>query len=241
MKEEQINDYKKLLMPLYEKMIAKSKLATDIDTAKFCMQWGINFPEEKNNGTVIIGRSPNGWMAHDDDVNELFNTDNEEGAFRRSDQMAWINEESMNDGQYRLSSSPFFRTLKAVANSLYADGVESIAWDDLYKIAPWEGGNPSDDLCEAIFDDCVEILKADIEFLSPKNVVMLTGANWANDFVKSICGGELPEPTRVIEWDSDYGYKAYLYSFNSINYIVSEHPQRKKEQAHVEAILELMK
>ena len=54
-----------------------------------------------------------------------------------------------------------------------------------------------------------------------------------------INGEEMPQPLETIKWDEDYGYSLSVYKIDEVYYIVSEHPQGKKEYLHAEAILSI--
>ena len=66
---------------------------------------------------------------------------------------------------------------------------------------------------------------------------MLTGWNWAKDFLVPMNGGQEPEYIDKEAW-GDYWTWAYRIGGRLI--IVSEHPQGKTEAAHAEAIVKLI-
>ena len=80
-------------------------------------------------------------------------------------------------------------------------------------------------------------MQAEISFLSPRAVVMLTGWNWAKDFLMAMNGEQEPEYIDQEAW-GDYWVCAYRIGGRLI--IVSEHPQGKPEAAHAEAIVNLI-
>jgi hypothetical protein len=139
---------------------------------------------------------------------------------------------------YNPLSSAFIRTLRNIAGFFYNDWSSHVAWSNLYKIAPYEGGNPCDSLCYKELDDCIKIIQEEISFLSPCVVVMLTGYNWAKDFLEPINGGRKPECIDCEEWGD---YKASAYLIERRLFIVSEHPQGKPETSHADAIVKLIK
>jgi hypothetical protein len=67
----------------------------------------------------------------------------------------------------------------------------------------------------------------------------LTGENWAKDFILYINGEEMPQPLETKKWSDDYRYSLSVYKIDEVYYIVSEHPQGKKEYLHAEAILSI--
>ena len=228
--------FKECLMPLYAHMI---QVVLDAgfayDTTKFCMQWGKDFPQGENEGILFYGRANNGWITKSDDIDELFGEGGEECIFARENQMEWMAED-MVDG-YRPSSSAFIRTIRNVASEYYDNWQSHVAWSNLYKLAPWEGGNPSDSLCYAQLEDCKKIIQEEIKFTSPRAIVMLTGYYWAKDFLEYMNGGQEPNCIDREKWGD---YEAWAYRLGERLIIVSEHPQRKPEAVHAEAIVKLI-
>ena len=224
-----IIQFKECLMPLYAHMI---QVVLDsgfgYDTAKFCMQWGKDFPQGENEGLLFYGRANNGWISSSNDVEELFADGGEDCIFARDNQMEWMAEDVVDD--YRPSSSAFIRTIKNVASEYYDNWTSHVAWSNLYKVAPWEGGNPSDALCYAQLEDCKKIMQKELAFTSPRAVVMLTGYYWAKDFLEYMNDGLEPDCIGYEKWG---GYEAWAYRLEGRLLIVSEHPQGKPEAAHV--------
>lgn len=231
-----IIQFKECLMPLYAHMI---QVVLDsgfgYDTAKFCMQWGKDFPQGENEGLLFYGRANNGWISSSNDVEELFADGGEDCIFARDNQMEWMAEDVVDD--YRPSSSAFIRTIKNVASEYYDNWTSHVAWSNLYKVAPWEGGNPSDALCYAQLEDCKKIMQKELAFTSPCAVVMLTGYYWAKDFLEYMNDGLEPDCIGYEKWG---GYEAWAYRLEGRLLIVSEHPQGKPEAAHAEAIVKLI-
>ena len=231
-----IIQFKECLMPLYAHMI---QVVLDsgfgYDTAKFCMQWGKDFPQGENEGLLFYGRANNGWISSSNDVEELFTDGDEDCIFARDNQMEWMAEDVVDD--YRPSSSAFIRTIKNVASEYYDNWTSHVAWSNLYNVAPWEGGNPSDALCYAQLEDCKKIMQKELAFTSPRAVVMLTGYYWAKDFLEYMNDGLEPDCIGYEKWG---GYEAWAYRLEGRLLIVSEHPQGKPEAAHAEAIVKLI-
>jgi len=229
--------FKECLLPLYSHMIqAVRDEGIGYETAKFCIQWGKEFPAEENEGILFYGRANNSWVTSSDSLEELFAEGGEECIFARENQMAWMEEDETESG-YRPSRSALIRTMRNVASEYYVDWSSHVAWSNLYKIAPWEGGNPNDELCDAEYEDCVEIMRKEIDFLSPRIVVMLTGYHWAKDFLVSMNAGQEPKYIDKEVWGD---YEAWAYRIDGRLFVVSEHPQGKPEAVHAEAIVNLI-
>ncbi len=231
-----IVQFKECLKPLYAHMIqVVLDTVFDYKTAKFCMQWGKDFPQGENQGFLFYGRANNGWISSSDNVEELFAEGGEDCIFARKNQMEWMAKDMVDD--YRPSSSAFIRTIRNVASEYYDNWPCHVAWSNLYKVAPWEGGNPSDTLCYAQLEDCKKIMQEELAFTSPLAVVMLTGYYWAKDFLEYMNGGLEPNCIDREAWGS---YEAWAYRLNGRLIIVSEHPQGKPEAVHAEAIVRLI-
>ena len=188
-----IIQFKECLLPLYAHMIQiVLDAGFDYDTAKFCMQWGKDFPANESEGILFYGRANNSWITSSNNVNELFAEESEDCIFALDNQMQWMEDVETESG-YRPSSSALIRMIRNVATEYHEEWSSHVACSNIYKIAPWKGGNPSDSLCYTELDDCVKIMQAEISFLSPRVVVMLTGYNWAKDFLAPMNGGQEPE------------------------------------------------
>ncbi|OAV67011.1 hypothetical protein Barb4_02662 [Bacteroidales bacterium Barb4] len=217
------------LRPLYSELLEATGYYLEKNIYKlcaFCAQWGKEFPEEKNSGILFVGRATNGWHDEDLDVDTIFAK-----VFACDDQMEWAND--------YYTKSAFWRVIIKTTQMLYPDeGRQAhVAWSNLCKIAPQSGGNPNDPLYYSQLDACQKILEKEIEILSPKFVVMLTGDNWAKDFLLYLNGGEHPESIDTAYWS---GYEAKVYKIKNATYIVSPHPGRKPEASHVQTIVELI-
>ena len=231
---------KKELIPLYEELI---KFANTEKHCAFCMQWGKNFPEK--NGVLFVGKAVNGWVTKEFTIDSIFHSDDAERVFDRPDQMEWVEEywHEPNPDGWRASSSAFWRVINGITLKLYpketeinsGDWWKYIAWSNLYKLAPQSGGNPP--IRGGQLEACKKILQKEIEILSPKFVVLLTSWEWAKDFIESLKNYN-KDDFQTFEWDN---YAAWLYQINGINYIVSEHPQGKPQEIHIDTIVEIIK
>lgn len=139
---------------------------------------------------AVVGRATNGWInnwSYDQLSND--NTHHK------------IIENIINDSQkypfnevYR-NTSAFWRVIRKVADKIGIPGtadtesnkwLSHIAWTNLYKIAPWEGKNPSERLCKAQEKGCIDLLKHELDIWQPKRVLFITGWNWAKPFLDKI-------------------------------------------------------
>lgn len=217
------------LKPLYSELL---KHATD-DHCTFCMQWGSNFPSNEREGILFVGRAVNGWQTDENTVESIFDSSETERVFNRPNQMKWAEDEGY------VSKSAFWRVIKGTTQLLYPDAVwyTKVAWSNICKLAPYDEGNPSETQYWDHLNDNKEILNAEIETLSPKCIVFLTKMSWVKPFYNEI-EKDTVHPIATNEWGN--GYIASLYKIGANHIIISEHPMRKNESTHIEAIYELI-
>lgn len=227
MKEE----LKEALRPIYDKMLKDTSINewSEIIDGKKCAYpcmapvVGNNYPKEPRTGFMFYGRANNGW---EEGVNDTFDTIYN----AQLDGLSKYIEDN---------DSAFFRVAGRVFSECYGDDwLNHVVYSNLYKVAP-NAGNPNGTTCGAQWKYVTEIFKKEIETLLPKFVVLFAGTNWADDFIWYINGEEMPQPLETIIWDEDYGYSLSVYKIDEVYYIVSEHPQGKKEDLHAEAILSI--
>lgn len=73
---------------------------------------------------------------------------------------------------------------------------------------------------------------------SSKVVVMFTSNSWAADLLKYMYNNKEPICIEQLNWDK---YKCDVYRINETYFVVSEHPQGKKEKIHAESIISFIK
>jgi len=216
---------KEALRPIYERMLADESISKLSKKNYCCMApvVGNNYPKEPRTGFMFYGRANNGWEVGVDDTFDTIYSTKLDGFY-----------------QYiRDNKSAFLRVAGKVFSEYYDnDWIDHIAYSNLYKVAP-NAGNPNDPTCDAQWKYVTEIFKKEIETLLPKFVVLFAGTNWADDFIWYINGEEMPQPLETKKWSDDYGYSLSVYKIDEVYYIVSEHPQGKKEDLHAEAILSI--
>jgi hypothetical protein len=222
---------KEALRPIYDKMLKDTSIngwSETIDGEKRaypCMApvVGNNYPKEPRTGFMFYGRANNGWEEGvDDTFDTIYNA-----------QLDGLH-------QYiRKNKSAFLRVAGRVFSECYGDDwLNHVVYSNLYKVSR-PNKNPTDPECRDQLKYVKEIFEKEIETMSPKFVVLLTGENWAKDFVWHINGNEIPAPLETKKWSDDYRYSLSVYKIDEVYYIVSEHPQGKKEDLYAEAILSI--
>ena len=232
------NRLKASLFPLYQKLLDENSLQ---GLAAFCVQWGREWgkiPSSSQSPSMLfIGKATNGWGGNGQDVNIIFDPEREDGAFARKDQMEWVENMAGRRDVYNTNKSAFWRMIREISTNFFPNHWwEYVAWSNLYKLAPAHQGNPSAKLRKAQLESCKEILETEIQVLSPQNVVFFT-SGWETDFLKYLNGGIAPTPVITKGWDK---YFTSMYEIKERKYIVSPHPQGKRENVHRQVICEMI-
>lgn len=228
--------FKTKLMPLYAELM-QNVASINYGTCTFFPQWGVNFPLEDKCGIMVVGRACNGWHSLSRDNNVLFGN-SEESIFNRKDQMKWVEDFAGNKKGYNTNKSAFWRVSKRIAQCFYPnDWYSHVAWSNVCKVAPWEGGNPNDTLYYAQLQSSQKIFETEIRLLSPKVVVMFTGYDWAKDFLNFLNDRREPQSMMCQNWDK---YTCDVYCIKDTYFIVTKHPQGKNENSHVECIANII-
>lgn len=228
------SEIEKHFFSLYSDLI-KSTESVDYELCPFFMQWGNSYFETSRPRVLFVGKAVNGWVTKTRNVDEMFNLNNPKRIFAVDDQIEWVDKLSRANPKYNTNKSSFWklirRTTKLITNQ---DSLSSIAWSNLYKIAPYAGGNPNAKLRRMQFDVCCQILKKEIDVFEPTHVVFLT-SGWERGFAKQL--GLCLEKTETVEWDR---YRTTYTIHKGTYYIFSQHPQGKKREPHAKALVDIL-
>ena len=177
----------KKLRPYYESLCEKFTK----EYVKFFPQVGKFYFNGNHKKIMIIGKACNSWVeaGNSNNIENLFNPDGT-GIVNRPDQMEWVkNDWSRNrydeNGKklYSTSYSKFWTFSKKVVSTLLShdlkldndlDYFDYIAWSNLYKVSPCQGGNPNQDDCDKQVEICTDIFKAELEILKPDFIFFFT-------------------------------------------------------------------
>lgn len=223
------------LKPLYKDLMKHCGSFCDeytkesgVAVVSFVAQWGKYYPQEGENGILFVGRATRGWSNDDRNVNNLFDHPTNR-IFNKTDQMIWAKD----------YQSSFWRVLRGIANYYYGDsGVEYVAWTNVSKLAPdSDNGNPAGELYKIQQNDDYRIFLKEVEILSPKVIIFFTGEGWGFDYLCTINNNEEPKMISDKEWA---GYKAKVYKIGEMLVIMSEHPQTRPEQEHIDCIVDII-
>lgn len=192
---------------------------------------------KKHRDLMVVGRALNSWGTEKDKMwwgkdklsktiaNNIIDYSIEENGICS---MKWIIDNW--DKNYYMNRSAFWRVTKKILNELQitqskSDWSSYLVWTDLYKISYSEGGNPSNSLMNAQFDECVSFLKKEIKYFRPKRILFLCGYNWFKEFNNGDFIGR--EYSTNVEW---------IGKFGDPKVVVAKHPQGKGEYEFVKQV-----
>jgi hypothetical protein len=218
---------------LYKNLLDSIQNKSRKDLCLFFPQVGKNY-FDIDDKILFIGKSVNGWITNILDIDILFDDKNDERIINRDDQIIWVKDNKNKD--YNSNNSAFWRLIKNISKKYLKkdDWYNNIAWTNLYKISPWKGGNPSTGLKKLQSKICVEILTKEIDYFNPKYIIYLT-SGWEDFYLRQI---EYDISKNVIvKWDK---YKTKYQKFDNRYFVLSQHPQGKKENPHIKAIIDIL-
>lgn len=229
----------------------------DESIVPFVFQAGKDYPKAKNCGIMFYGRATNGWFGSWN-IDEIFDESNPDRSWNRDDALIWVDRAAGDEESYNSNRSQFWQLVSGITRRYYGiDNWSDYAlWSNVCKAAPKQQGNPSDSLYYSTLKTNCHIMKAEIDYFSPKYVVLFTGGgnwmkdgcaskggDWSSDFLKFLNKEGDLNSTFVEEkiWDEKYPErKAKVYKIGDVYYIVTLHPQGKKIQLHIDGILSLI-
>lgn len=193
---------------------------------------------------MIIGRAVNGWgsIAAENNIDfgeKANNTFNSKG-------FEWVittNEVLSNeDGTYKLSQSPFWRTAQGIWEQLSGKQenrwIDYIAWSNIYKIAPPETGNPNNNMCKHQITQCRELLKTEIEIYKPTHILLVTGWHWWFDDEQYGIGSIFTDHKFIAHNNrTNMTYVEGNAKYNDIPVVVACRPEGRKENEYINQIV----
>lgn len=187
---------------------------------------------------MIVGRAVNGWRttwnpeekAPTDAMSLSEETLKDVTRLNRCP-MLWVtdiwNGKKNSTDKYKTRTSAYWRVAKKTAKGLKMSDVRNndwpsfLVWSNLYKLSHSKRGNPSEKLQKIQFEACAELLSLELKIYKPKNLLMLTGLNWAKPFLVKL-GIPFQKP-------SDTTYVEGVAQFDGTKIVIAQHPQGKKE------------
>lgn len=142
-----------------------------------------------------------------------------------------------NEKQCNPARSSFWSVTRAVLKEFGPDEnpLSHLYWTNLYKISPHGRRNPSLSLCKLQGPACQEMLGVEIKLLKPRRILFLTGAWWANPFLRA-----LKFVPRLVGTYSQVHQTGYLRleSGKLCSLVVADHPERTKRSVIAAEILD---
>lgn len=259
--------YTELYTELYDAVYpADNKKFKERHLSNFVAMRGSRYNEKTGKKNVvrlmIVGRAVNGW-------GKGMNTDSADTyaseattLFKASDRFKteWNMQDcdtnpyskyttkEGNEKKYYLSSSPFWSATRDVWYQLSgeqkSDWYEDIVWNNIYKVAPLEGGNPSTNLIYAQADICVKLLQEEIRLLQPTHILLVIDKSWISwksknkvmfDFMEAFekykchCHSVLKDQNKAIV--------QCAFSVNDCKILVTCRPETVSRGDYVEAVI----
>ena len=197
-------------------------------------------------GLLICGRAPNGydprWTASDVNSPVLRSDLLARISSQHADSpntMTWVTAAWGRRGSYNTARSQFWQATRGVVDELrVADTTQptwplSLAWTNLYRIAPASHGNPTAEMCERQQPVCKKLLAADLNILRPKYLLFMTGSEWVAPFVQELKLSWRP-PSELVEAVGAAEFSAQVPT----SIVVAKHPQGKPRAAFVRAVVD---
>ena len=148
---------------------------------------------------MLVGRAVNGWFDADVKTKIEYGNYIERLLINDNGKFDWVTDEngvlynkneSGSKGDYRLSS-PFWDYSKSIFKYLIEKNksdnyqeilsdtrwIDYIVWTNLYKIAPTHMDNPDEEMKKLQQEECINILKYEIERYKPTHILAFTGWN----------------------------------------------------------------
>lgn len=221
--------------------------SSDKELTGFAAAYG----RKSRGGLLVIGRAVNGWTQNWR-VHELRQPARRARILREIENsvsgktsrdgcpMSWVADQWGATEDYNTARSAFWRSIRGVVSSLSVAPVDSpewpsyLAWTNLYKVAPAEGGNPSDQLASVQHLPCRDLLFAEIEKSAAKNVLFLTGLNWAYAFLPPLHDVQFAD-----DFNRQVALSGRLHKNNEapMHVVVASHPQGKNETKWISEVV----
>lgn len=181
--------------------------------------------KESNFRLMYVGRAVNGWDVDwkkgsvDDLVEQVFSYDFE---------MASISENPNQNG-YNFNRSGFWQLCKSIMklSGEEENWSDKILWSNLYKVAPYGGGNPDNDLIKKTIQSCIKILTYEFRYYRPTHVVFVTNDWWFDPIstFNSSFADKLKISIKHNTKDVILGQKICHIGGNSMKVVITKRPE----------------
>lgn len=144
-----------------------------------------------------------------------------------ANRLSWLSGPGKRGGTIA-STSAFWRVVETAVTALPStavgagtDWMSRVAWTNLAKVAPADGGNPKERLHRAQRQHCVALLRQEVEALAPRVVLVVAGADWCEAYADGMPwrGTERPGRAPVLDTVNEGGR----------HWLFCSRPERRKE------------
>ena len=244
------DSYRESLKHLYEKLCVDDELIRIHTKTPLCFsatEWGDCF-SDTNPRVLFLGKANNGaYRPKRLAVDELF--DGNDLILSNGGGMKWIDDtwDCPNKCGWYPGRSPFFRVLRKMSEELCDLYHWKSSW---YKYVAYGNfgkcnidANPSPSM--RIYSDrellFAEMLNVDLKYLNPNFVICFTGSGDSTFWFSKMFLGYLDAvETDCVQWIGDNRFCIRVYHARGRYFLVSEHPQGKPEDSHVETMLKII-
>ncbi|PHI21518.1 hypothetical protein CEQ90_01495 [Lewinellaceae bacterium SD302] len=199
--------------------------------------------------TLYIGRALNGW--HWDFTVEALQADLE-GHLRKiledkheaaayEDRLNWVEKYWQNGTKgYNTAKSQFWQVIRQISIERSKEGEQwwdDIVWTNFFKIAPAKR-NPTGKMINIMGQASHDLLMAEIAYYQPRNIVCLSGLNYAAHLLASAKSTvSIDRNTPLIEYAGDVCWQGD----EVIRLVISPHPQSRSTARIAKEIMPLLK
>ena len=197
------------------------------------------------NRLMVIGRAVNGWYSgqaksteeYGEYVEKTLNDTGFKWVINKNGTLYNIEE------TYKLSS-PFWNSIKAVLDRILDSDcdekwVEHIVWTNLYKVAPTYMDNPDSKMKKIQQEECLEILKNEIELYKPTHILAITGwYEWLEDFADMFENIKIYGKNIASGKNKNDIYVEATAEYNSIPVVVVCRPEMRNKEEYQKQLLE---
>ena len=200
------------------------------------------------NDLLIIGRAPIGpinsitinWLpseaSNKNKRSQIIGLIRAKAEDRSKCPMSWVIKYGHDNPICNTNKSAFWRVSKKIVqrrlvNYSGRNWSNYIAWSNLYKIVSADGGNPSRTLKKIQLNDCVELLRIELNLLNPNNILIMAGETWYQPFIERLDIKVIDSPGCFIEKIGQY---------KNCRIIFTQHPQSRREN-YIDTIMEALR
>jgi hypothetical protein len=224
-------DYKEKFLKTYEDFKNKISVIEKLNDKEYSLFFpmiGENFESKKT--LLVVGRACNGWEHPWKSINSDNSIVNLSISCSEGKPMQWLIEQ-WTDTKYKIKRSSFWRIIKNITLFLNEcnekDWPSFIAWSNLFKISPYEKGNPNMSECDVQLQNCIELFEQEIEELKPEYVLLIVGLDWGKTFLESIAS--------KIEYFNNEIVKC-VANYKDSKLILTVRPEGKKQELFINSI-----